>query len=142
MSPQTAPEVGYARSGRPGLRSVHGFTLLEILIAIGIIGFALVGLLGLHARNIGMTLRDQNMTRATLLARQKVSEIEFRARAEGIDAISGESGGFEGYPGFAYDVQVEPTELDMIRRVTVRVFWDERHPDACRVVYFVRGELL
>lgn len=126
---------------RPRRAPAAGFTLLEILIAIGVIAFAFVGLLGLHARNIGMTIRDQNMTRATLLARHKVSEIEFQARTEGIEAISGGSGTFEGYPGFAFDVQVEPTELDMIRRVVVRVFWDERHPDACRVVYFVRGEL-
>jgi general secretion pathway protein I len=126
----------------PSRRSDRGFTLLEMLIAIGIIAFAFVGLLGLHARNIGMTIRDQNMTRATLLARHKVSEIEFQARTEGIEAVSGGSGTFEGYPGYAFDVQVEPTELDMVRRVVVRVFWDERYPDACRVVYFVRGELL
>lgn len=126
----------------PARRANSGFTLLEILIAIGIIAFAFVGLLGLHARNIGMTIRDQNMTRATLLARHKVSEIEFQARTEGIEAVSGGSGTFDGYPGYAFDVQVEPTELDMVRRIVVRVFWDERYPDACRVVYFVRGDLL
>ena len=127
---------------RCGLHRPGGFTLLEVMIAMGIIAIALVGLLGLHGRNIALTIRDQNLTRATLLARHKLSEIQYLAQVEGIDAVGSSAGTFDGYPGYRYDIQVESTELDMVRRVVVRVIWDERYPDACRVVYFVRGELL
>jgi len=128
---------------RPPRRQARaGFTLLEVMIAMGIIGFAFVGLLGLHARNIGMTIRDQNLTRATLLSRHIISEIQYKAQVEGIESVSSSGGNFEGYPGFRYETEVESTDLDMIRRVVVRVIWDERYPNACRVLYFVRGEVL
>lgn len=119
----------------------RGFTLLEVLIAMAIVAFALVPLLGQHARNINLTIRDQNYTRATLLARDKVSEIQYRAMVNGIEAVSSDAGPCEGHPGFLYETEVQATELDTVRQVFVRIGWGEGPANQLQVVYFVRGDV-
>ena len=115
-----------------------GFTLLEVLVALAVIAFAFVGLLGLHARNIKLIARDQNLTRATLLARELISQIQFQVSSNGFQDLGDSSGTFEGYPGYRWERQVLSTGLDEMREVVVRVIWDERNPSACELVYFVR----
>lgn len=115
-----------------------GFTLLEVLVALTVIAFAFVGLLGLQGRNIQAVARDQSLTRATLLARELVSQIQFQVATGGLEGLGDSSGTFEGYPGYRWERQVVPTGLDEIREVVVRVIWDERMPNACELVYFVR----
>jgi general secretion pathway protein I len=115
-----------------------GFTLLEVMVALAIIAFAMVGLLGLHARNIKIVARDQSLTRATLLARELISQIQFQVTANGLRDLGDDQGTFEGYPGYRWERRVLSTGLDEMREVTVRVIWDESAPRACELVYFVR----
>src|SRR5207244_2283233 len=115
-----------------------GFTLLEVLVALVIIAFAFVGLLGLQARNIQGIARDQNLTRATMLARELISQIQYQASTEGLQGLGNSQGTFEGYPGYRWEREVISTGLDEMREVLVRVIWDERNPHACELVYFVR----
>ena len=115
-----------------------GFTLLEVLVALTVIAFAFVGLLGLNGRNIKAIARDQQLTRATLLARELVSQIQFQVASGGLQQLSDSHGTFEGYPGFRWERQVVTTGLDEVREVVVRVIFDERTPGACELVYFVR----
>ena len=122
-----------ARRGRGA-----GFTLLEVLVALVVIAFAFVGLLGLHVRNIQMIARDQNLTRATLLARELVSQIQFQVLTNGLQGLGDSQGTFDGYPGYRWEREVITTGLDEMREVVVRVIWDERNPHACELVYYVR----
>lgn len=115
-----------------------GFTLLEVMVALAIIAFAIVGLLGLHARNIQMIARDQNLTRATLLGRELISQIQFQVMTNGLQDLGDSQGTFEGYPGYRWERQVLPTGLDEMREVVVRVIFDEANPAACELVYFLR----
>lgn len=115
-----------------------GFTLLEVMVALAIIAFAFVGLLGLHARSIKMIARDQNLTRATLLARELVSQIQFQVLTNGLQDLGDAQGTFEGYPGYRWERQVLPAGLDEMREVLIRVIWDERNPSGCELVYFIR----
>ena len=115
-----------------------GFTLVEVMVALAVIAFAFVGLLGLHGRNIKAIARDQGLTRATLLARELVSQIQFQVATGGLQDLGDSHGTFEGYPGFRWERVVVPTELEEVRQVVVRVVWDERNPNACELVYFVR----
>jgi general secretion pathway protein I len=115
-----------------------GFTLLEVMVALAIIAFAVVGLLGLHARNIKIVARDQSLTRATLLARELISQIQFEVTTNGLQDLGDDQGTFDGYPGYRWERHVVYTGLDEMREVIVRVIWNEATPNACELVYFVR----
>lgn len=116
----------------------RGFTLLEVMVALAVIAFALVGLLGLQARNVKMIARGQNLTRATLLARELISQIQVEVETKGFQGLGDSQGVFEGYPGYRWEREVLTTGLDELREVIVRVIWDERTPNACQLIYFVR----
>ena len=133
MSNTPADGEREAERGRP-----WGFTLVEVLVALVIIAFSFVGLLGLHARSINVIARDQQLTRATLLARELVSQIQFQVATGGLQQLGDANGTFEGFPGFRWERQVIPTNLDEMRQVVVRVIWDERAPNRCELVYLVR----
>ena len=105
---------------------------------MAVIAFAFVGLLGLHARNIKLVARDQNLTRATLLARELVSQFQYQVSTGGLQDLSDAQGTFDGYPGYRWERQVISTVLDEMRELVIRVIWDERNPNACEVVYFIR----
>ena len=127
-----------ARPAATGAGPPAGFTLVEVMVALAVIAFAFVGLLGLHGRNIKAIARDQSLTRATLLARELVSQIQFQVASGGLQDLGDSHGTFEGYPGYRWERVVVPTELAEVRQVIVRVVWDERNPNACELVYFVR----
>ena len=105
------------------------------MVALAVVAFAFVGLLGLHNRNLAMVGRDQDLTRAVLLARQFITEMELIEQFPDTGVSSGE---FSNYPGFSWEREVEETSLPDVRRVTLRVIWDPRIRDACKLVYYIR----
>lgn len=124
--------VTSGRTGGSAAPRHAGFTLIEVLVALTVIAFAFVGLLGLHNRNLAMVGRDKELTGAMLLARQLITEMEVKERWPDTGTQSGE------YAGYKWERDVEDTELTTVRRVRLRVIYDERIPDACSLVYYVR----
>jgi len=136
----TSRRVTRTLTSRRKLGSAAGFTLIEVLVAVVIVAVAFVPLLGLHNRNILAVVTDQDLARATLLARQLIAEMEL---VENFPELGVSSGEFANYPGFRWERQVEEVHyedlaLDEVRRVDLRIIWDERIPDACRVIYYMR----
>lgn len=127
------------KASRPIPRQ-DGFTLLEVMVAVFVVAVAFTSLLTLHGRNIKMTIRDQNMTRATLLARELVSQVEFTVATQGLQGLSSSQGSPEAYPDLRYEIEVNTTDLEEIRVVIVRVIWDEATPNACELIYYVREQ--
>ena len=115
-----------------------GFTLLEVLVALAVIAFAFVTLLGWHAHNIKIVANNQNLCRATLFAREKSSEIQYQVLSQGLQSLGDSTGQIDGYPGYSYETHVLGTGLEEMREVILRVIWDYRNPTACEVVFFVR----
>lgn len=121
-------------------RRSAGFTLLEVLVAVAVLGLALVSLLGLHVRNLALIERDQRMTDATLLARQVMTEAE----AEGYPDLGATDGDFEEwyperYPGVRWEREVlEFPGVPGVREVLVRVYRDEAPGDDVSLSYFMR----
>jgi general secretion pathway protein I len=121
------------RAERPAGRA--GFTLIEVMVALTIVAFAFVGLLGLHNRNLKMIGDDQNLTQATLLARRFITEMEVVEQWPDTGISRGE---FPEMPGFYWERDVEDTDIATVRRIVLHVFWDERNPNAVELVYFIR----
>lgn len=113
----------------------RGFTLIEVLVAMVVVAVAFIGLIGLHNRNLAMVARDQDLTRATLLARELIAQMEV---IEQFPDTGTSSGQFEDAPGFYWERTVEDTDLPNIRRVQLRVVWDPRIPEACELIYYIR----
>lgn len=105
-------------------RRDSGFTLLEVMIALAIVGIALVTLIGLETRAIGLAERQQRVTQATLLAQEKMTEIETGGHS--LVGIGGRAGGFASpFELYSWSVALEPTPLPAVEMVTVSVAWGE-----------------
>lgn len=101
-----------------------GFTLLEVMVAVGILAFALVTLLGAVNRNILLTTQARNREIAANLANDIVTRIQI----EGLPAVQQDSGEFEEYPGFKWFLSIDPFNLAQLEAEIniIRVFitWD------------------
>jgi general secretion pathway protein I len=110
-----------------------GFTLLEVLLAIALLAIALPILLGLRNFDLDLHTRASELTTATLLAQEKLTETEL----SGLYPI-GESGGeFLPVPlgaqlsaetanraaSYRWKRTVMPTPLESIREVRVQISW-------------------
>ena len=60
----------------PLRRRAPAFTLLEVMVAIAILGIALLGLLGLQHQSMQSVIRAQQSTRASMLAQAVMTEAE------------------------------------------------------------------
>jgi len=85
-----------------------GFTLLEIMVAVAIIAIAFVSLLGAQSQSISMASIARFETMASLLAEQKLAEIQVADFAD----LHSEEGDFDDdFSDFHWRVEVtEPTE--------------------------------
>ena len=118
-------------------RSEKGFTLIEVLVALAIVAYALIGLLGLQNRNLTLVGQDQNMTRATLLARMLITQMEVREKFPELGFTSGEL-----EEGFFYEREVNETPLPEVREVRLRVIFDENRPDLVELYYYMRDRFV
>ncbi len=106
-----------------------GFTLIEVLVAVIILGTALAVLLGSVNKNLILAFQSKSQTIAGILAQQKLSEIEL----EGFPQIREEQGVFEEAPGFNWFLSVRPFDIrelgTSIRVVRLLITWDEGKED-------------
>ncbi len=90
------------------------------MIALAIAGIALITLLSLGNRAIATHGTLQHLTQATLLAQQKMTEVET------LGQFDEDEGVFEPpHDGYRWRVTVEETPLGFVQMVTVTVLWGE-----------------
>ena len=83
-----------------------GFTLLEIVVSMGLIAIALTAVFRLQASNLDIQAEARFVTVATQLAQERISRIRaMKTLAEG--TMTGDFG--ESFPGFSF--QEEITEV-------------------------------
>lgn len=81
----------------------EGFTLLEIVIALGLIAVALLAVFHLQAQNLDVQSEAQFMTLATCLIQDRLSQITSRERlSEG--TATGDMG--EDFPDFSFQEEI------------------------------------
>jgi general secretion pathway protein I len=113
------------RGSNFGPRKAKGFTLLEVMVAMAIVAIALVALLGFGNRSIAVNARLQKITQATLLAQQRMTEVEIEATQNAVQ-VFGEEGVFdEPFAEYRWRVNYEDTPLPNLRMVTVTVAWGD-----------------
>jgi len=113
----------------------HGFTLLEVLIAIAILALALPVLLGLRNWDLDLQSRAADITTATMLAQEKLMEAELSL----VYAIGETSGDFRN-PPLGYQALGDTTEraqkyrwkriisstpLNAVREIKIQILWEQ-----------------
>jgi prepilin-type N-terminal cleavage/methylation domain-containing protein len=84
-------------------RRDEGFTLLEIVIALGLIAVGLIAVFHLQAQNLDIQSEAQFMTLAKCFIQDRISQIACRKTlSEG--TVTGEMG--EDFPDFTYEEQI------------------------------------
>jgi len=103
----------------------RGFTLLEVVISVAIIGVALMILLSAVNRNLDIAGKSRDAQIAALLAQQMLTDIEL----EGFPEVREEEGEFTDFPGFSWFLSVLPYNLSLvetnIRIVRVLIVWND-----------------
>jgi general secretion pathway protein I len=110
-------------------RTVFGFTLLEVMIALAIMSIVLVSVYRMHSQSLTMNAAARFYTLAPILAQQKMAELEIQSNG-GFPVDSGDFG--ENYPGYSWraslaDVpsEVLGTVADDLTRIEITVSFNE-----------------
>ena len=104
-------------------RGKAGFTLLEILVAMSIITFALIAIFKLYTQTISMNQLLSFNTTAPFLAQKKMAEQTSMSGKE----LSDNTGDFgEDFPGYTWAVSVEEVlsevlETEDLKKIDIRV---------------------
>ena len=97
------------RGGRVG-----GFSLIEVLLAVAILGSALTILMGTVSYSGQQSIYSARLTQASLLARSKMVDLEYMIMEEGFSTAERTYSGFfdeEGYSDFRWEARIEPIEI-------------------------------
>jgi prepilin-type N-terminal cleavage/methylation domain-containing protein len=109
LDPELDPDARKVAYGSEG-----GFTLLEVLIAVAILGLSLTSLLGSQIDSLRATRYAQGVTAAAFLAEYQLHEIEWLQREEGWQQSDANyDGDFsdQGWPDITYECLVDFIEL-------------------------------
>jgi general secretion pathway protein I len=102
-----------------------GFTLLEVLIAVAVLGIALLALLSLDHQDLQSVIRGQEISRAAMLAEALMTQAEL----ERFPPLGNTSGNFEQmysgqYPNYRWSRSVAPsTMFPDLRKVQIDVYY-------------------
>jgi general secretion pathway protein I len=119
-----------------GLHKDAGFTLLEVMIAIAILGISLVLTLELFGGALSSTSLSRHYTEATFLARHKLEELSLENQL----APGSQQGDFgEEYAAYHWQAEISPYSIPQLAAVTdesaaqpqvvqisLKVSWEER----------------
>jgi prepilin-type N-terminal cleavage/methylation domain-containing protein len=119
----------------------HGFTLLEIVICLGLLGLVLVAVFHLQAQNLDLQSEAQFMTIATCLLQERLSQIQARETIEE-GTNSGDFG--KDYPDYTYTQEVsEVPDTETLYKVRVAVILerDKARKDLWLETYLYRQKM-
>jgi hypothetical protein len=92
----------------------RGATLLEVMVALGIIATAYVALIGTQSASVRLSTYGKQITIAAFLAQAKMEEWEQKLEKEGFPDMDEEEGkdfADLGYPHFKWKIQIKKVEL-------------------------------
>ena len=96
----------------PGFsRTLSGFTLLEVMIALAVMSIVLVSVYRMHSQSLTMNTTARFYTLAPLLAQNKMAELETLS-SEGFPDDSGDFG--EQYPGYSWRTSLSDVSSEVL----------------------------
>ncbi|HYK66220.1 MAG TPA: prepilin-type N-terminal cleavage/methylation domain-containing protein [Patescibacteria group bacterium] len=122
-------------------RRARGFTLIEVMVAMAILGIALLGLLGLHHQSLQSVIRAQDATRASMLAQAVMTEAELE-RYPDLGMTHGDfQASFPGeFPDFRWERLVSASGMfPDVRKVQVIVAYGPRLSQSFALVEFMHS---
>jgi general secretion pathway protein I len=95
-------------------RAARGFTLLEVVISLGILAIALVALSDLNGGAVQMHVYARGATQATLLVQGKMLDLEELLQKEGLRDFDDERHGtFDEVPGFSWRAEILKPDVQL-----------------------------
>ena len=111
---------------RPGN---HGFTLLEVLVALALLAGVLTSVVVIFNRHLSLVVRDREETTALLLARAKLDQPDF------LTAITAEGTFAPEQPEMTWKRQALPSDFSGVQRYVVTVSWQQGRRTLSLVTY-------
>lgn len=99
--------ISNRRRSKGNSRPDRGFTLLEVVVSMGLIAVVLVAIFRLQAQSLGLQYESRFLTTANLLLQERISAVGALEQIEE-GTFSGDFG--EDFPEFAYRVEVLPVK--------------------------------
>jgi general secretion pathway protein I len=99
-------------------KTMKGFTLMEVMIAMVILAVALIAILQSQSQSISMFTDSRFMTTAALLAQSKMAEVE----AGSIQDTNSKDGDFgTDYPDYTWHLEIGDTQIPKFRKIEITV---------------------
>jgi len=118
MYSSSEPGSRAGRGGRGGRRG--GFTLIEVMVAMAILGLGLTAVLEVISTGTALGHNVHRTTEALVLARWKVGQLQI----EGFPPLGEREGTFAApFDGFRWETEVTPTDEENLREVHLRIVW-------------------
>ncbi|MBA2664198.1 MAG: prepilin-type N-terminal cleavage/methylation domain-containing protein [Bradymonadaceae bacterium] len=95
-------------------RGARGYSLIEVMIALTVLASALTILMGTMANSGQQAVFSNQLTQASLLARSKMTDIEYQIMEDGFATAERKLNGTfrdEGYPNMRWEALIEPVEI-------------------------------
>jgi len=103
-----------------------GFTLMEVIFAVAIMGISLVTLLGLQIKTIRLQQVSNRIEEATLLAQEMITRKMLEITSNPSLAQYFEEGDFEEeeFESYHWEYTLSTTEADSLFRIDLTVSWN------------------
>lgn len=116
-----------------------GFTLLEIIIALGIVVVALIGIYGGLVKNVKNTAAIDERLIANWVAANAVAEMRLASR-KGVLSLKNDSVDMGGR-NWRYEMTAQDAPNPLIAKVDVQVFYaEDNEPSNTITAYIQRGQ--
>ena len=126
-------------------RREAGATLIELMVALTVLGIGVRSVAQLFPAGQRMQVRDRLRTEASQLAREKIEQLDVIDWADASLAVgrhpagsASERLGKVGALGRYYEVELMAAPLDNLKRVTVLVTWNQMRACTVQAVTYLR----
>jgi prepilin-type N-terminal cleavage/methylation domain-containing protein len=102
---------------------MKGFTLIEIMISLVILGTSLVVLLGLRNRDIAISSHANHIILATLCARERIALFSLQ---EDKTSVEKKGNCEQPHPDYKWEVRLAETGFPKIQELSMNVIWNEQ----------------